>query len=312
MFVLGRGVPAMQKFTRSLTREIELAGERLAVTLSEEGLSVRPVGARRPPQTMTWGAWLCACLAQSAGDEPSADEVQEAVRTLKEPPKKKRAAKGKPEAEEEAPEGEEGEGEEGAEEETRAPAAAPAADKVAGHAPAAGSAPAQHAGGRLEGLLARIDRWLAAHRSRFHRALQPPATAAECDRLAAALGGNLPPELRTWLTWHNGQSPDVPGAFEQNWNLMSAEQIAEAKQELDAEGHEGWQRAWVPFLDDDNGNYLCLDPATAGTPVRGCWHGQADHATVAPSLTAWVEDFVTALERGGYTEDPERGTFQRK
>ena len=53
----------MQQFTRTLTREIEVAGERLALTLSKEGLSVRPVGGRRPPYNMSWEAWLCACVA---------------------------------------------------------------------------------------------------------------------------------------------------------------------------------------------------------------------------------------------------------
>ena len=33
--------------------------------------------------------------------------------------------------------------------------------------------------------------------------------------------------------------------------------------------------------------------------------------TVAASLQAWVEQFVTGLEQGAYHEDPERGTFQR-
>src|SRR5579871_3746106 len=73
-----RGVPAMQQFTRSLTREIEVGGERLAVTLSKEGLSVRPVGGRRPPHHMSWETWLCAVVAHAAGQEPTADEVHKA------------------------------------------------------------------------------------------------------------------------------------------------------------------------------------------------------------------------------------------
>ena len=93
---------------------------------------------------------------------------------------------------------------------------------------------------------------------------------------------------------------------------MSARQIAETKKELDAEGHPGWQRAWVPFLSDDNeSDYLCLDAGQAGGPVRECWSGQPDHPVVAPSLQAWAEQFATGLEQGAYHEDPERGTFQR-
>src|SRR5262245_47295043 len=50
----------MQKFTRSLTREIEVGGERVAVTLDETGMTLRPVGARRPPHTLSWAQVLCA------------------------------------------------------------------------------------------------------------------------------------------------------------------------------------------------------------------------------------------------------------
>src|SRR4051794_592939 len=50
----------MQKFTRALTREVEVGGQRLAVTLSAEGVSLRPVGSRRPPATLSWAALVCA------------------------------------------------------------------------------------------------------------------------------------------------------------------------------------------------------------------------------------------------------------
>src|ERR1700732_5536090 len=50
------GAIVVQKFTRPLTREVELAGGRLAFTFSEQGIAVRPVGSRRPPREITWGA----------------------------------------------------------------------------------------------------------------------------------------------------------------------------------------------------------------------------------------------------------------
>ena len=71
-------------------------------------------------------------------------------------------------------------------------------------------------------------------------------------------------ELRLWLAWHNGQSPDVIGAFESNWNLLSTRQIAEVKKELDAEASPNWNAAWVPFLDDDADNYVCIDARQPG------------------------------------------------
>jgi cell wall assembly regulator SMI1 len=291
----------MQKFTRALTREIEVGGERLAVTLSEEGISVRPVGARRPPHELSWAACVCAATGHPAtGPEPSSDEIAAAVKALK------TGGAGKPAARAESPVP-------ATQAEPSQTHAAPSGEQHAPPLPQQGaerSTPAP-AGQGLTALLGRIDRWLAKHRPHVYRALLPGASPADLDALQAVLGGKLPDELRAWLSWHNGQDADGVGAFVDSWYLMSARQIAEAKKELDAEGHPGWQRAWVPFLDDDESDYLCLDAGQAGCPVRECWSGQPDHPTVAPSLQAWVEQFVTGLEQNAYHEDPERGTFLR-
>jgi cell wall assembly regulator SMI1 len=164
----------------------------------------------------------------------------------------------------------------------------------------------------LPDLLGRVDQWLATHRRRFVKALLPGATPAECAALQSDLGHALPEELHVWLAWHNGQSPDVVGAFESNWSLMSTRQIADVKKELDAEASANWHPAWIPFLDDDADNYVCIDARQPGFPVRECWRGKSEHAIIAPSLTAWVMDILAAMERGEYVEDPERGTFYRK
>jgi len=163
----------------------------------------------------------------------------------------------------------------------------------------------------LPELLARVDQWLAKRRRRFAKALRPGATPAEIAALQSDLGHALPDELRVWLAWHNGQDPDVFGAFESNWSLLSTKQIADVKKELDAQASPNWNAAWIPFLCDD-GNSVCIDTRQPGFPVRECWPSTSQHAIVAPSLTAWVTDFLAALERGEYVEDPERGTFYRR
>jgi cell wall assembly regulator SMI1 len=93
---------------------------------------------------------------------------------------------------------------------------------------------------------------------------------------------------------------------------MSTQQIGQVKKELDAENTPNWHAAWIPFLDDDNDNYVCLDNRQPGYPVRECWRGRQEHAIVAESLTAWVENLVKELEQGLYVEDQERGTFNKK
>jgi hypothetical protein len=75
----------VQKFTRSITREIELAGTRLALTLGETGLSVRPVGTRRPPWEMSWATLVCHLVDKAPRNSEGAlpEEVSAAVDTIK-------------------------------------------------------------------------------------------------------------------------------------------------------------------------------------------------------------------------------------
>jgi cell wall assembly regulator SMI1 len=165
-------------------------------------------------------------------------------------------------------------------------------------------------------LLQRLERWLKKHRRGFLKGLNPGATFDELTKLDQALGGKTPPELRALLTWHNGQESGFTGKLEQDWLLMSNEQIAEAKRYLDEQSQEdaslGWVKTWVPFLDDDQGDHVCLDVSKSPAPVRDFWMGQGEQPVVAQSLAEWLEDFVGAVEADEYEEDPERGTFYRK
>jgi cell wall assembly regulator SMI1 len=174
------------------------------------------------------------------------------------------------------------------------------------------TAPAPKGPRELRALLQRLQRWLARHRQRFLTGLCPGASRAELDALQEQLALPLPDELRLLLAWHDGQGEEFVGRFEQDWLLMSAAQIGEAKAQLDADAAAtGWSASWIPFLDDDAGDYVCLDTTQPGAPVREFWPGTTDHAVVAPSLTAWLRMFVTNLEQGKYVEDPERGTLMR-
>ena len=146
----------------------------------------------------------------------------------------------------------------------------------------------------LRAALARVERWFAKHRPRFHAGLPPGAPAEE-------LAG-FPEPLRVLLAWHNGQSGDFAGCFQEHWFLMNASEIRAA----DLDGSE-----WFAFLDDDAGNYLCLDATQKPAPVRLYSLDDSTGAVVAPSLSAWIQTFAVDLEDGRYTEDPERGTLNR-
>jgi cell wall assembly regulator SMI1 len=170
---------------------------------------------------------------------------------------------------------------------------------------------------KMTRLLTRLETWLKKHRRHYRKGLLPGADPSELATLEKKIGMALPAALKALLTWHNGQSSDTISRFEDQWSLMSSAQIGEAKHELDADAAEsqpktGWQPSWIPFLDNDAGDYVCLDTSQPGAPVREFWLDQAEHPVVAPSLDAWLADRIAAMERGEYHEDPERGTFIRK
>jgi cell wall assembly regulator SMI1 len=163
----------------------------------------------------------------------------------------------------------------------------------------------------MKPLLTRLDIWLQKHRPRFFKNLQPGAPAADLDTLAKSIGKPLPAELRELLAWHNGQGDDYVGYFVDHWLLMGAAGIAASKADLDALGLDhGWKKDWVPFLDEDGGNFMVLDLSKPKPPVLAFWM-DAQAESLAPSLEAWLTDFVAGVEGGKYHEDAERGTFTR-
>jgi cell wall assembly regulator SMI1 len=267
----------VQKFTRPLTREIELAKERLALTLTDEGIAVRLVGSRKPPHQLSWAEVLCALTRQSEAGPPTPDQVNAALALVK-----KGSAK--------------------------------AADKPAKSR--AAQVPAQQPAAAASGLsvaLERLERWLAQHRPRFLENLQPGARPADLDALQAHLGMAIPESLQSLLRWRNGQRDTSAGHFESNRDLLGTDRLAAVKRGLDESAAQaGWQSAWLPFLFEESGNGLYLDTSQATVPVRAFQKGSPEHVSVAPSLEAWLEDVVGALERGEYQLDPERGTLLRK
>jgi hypothetical protein len=75
----------VQKFTRPITREVEIGGERLAFTFGEQGIAVRPVGSRKPPKEIAWPALLTHMTGPSAGASPSSEQLTAALEQLRGP-----------------------------------------------------------------------------------------------------------------------------------------------------------------------------------------------------------------------------------
>jgi len=164
----------------------------------------------------------------------------------------------------------------------------------------------------LAGLLKRLDAWLKKNRKNYWKGLNAGATAKDLSALEKELGFAVPDDLAALLRWHNGQDDDTPGAFVDEWRLMSAEQIATAKHDLDGAGEKAWRDGFVPFLENDRGDCVVVDTKSSGQPMRVFWGGKAEAEVAAPSLRAWLEQFVTDVEAGNYVEEPERGGFFKK
>jgi cell wall assembly regulator SMI1 len=161
-------------------------------------------------------------------------------------------------------------------------------------------------------LLGRLERWLAKHRRKYRANLPPGASPVELAELEKQLGKPLPADLRSLLAWHNGQGDEFIGAFEEDWLLMDSHAIAANRNDLLQDPDLGWSPDWIPFLDNDAGDFLFLDTSQAGAPVRNFCLGQADHPLLAAALVEWLRDFVENVEQEKYVEDPERGRFMRR
>lgn len=157
-------------------------------------------------------------------------------------------------------------------------------------------------------LLARLDQWLVANRPAYHAGLMPGASGADIDEVARRVGGELPPLLRELLTWRNGQNEDCDGVLESLWSLMSTEDIASAMDDMawvkETQGFEDlwWGTDWVPFLANMFGDHMCIDlqGAFGGKPGQLIEFRCKDESRniIYPSLDAWLETFVVALEAG--------------
>jgi len=238
----------MQKLTRALTREIEVGGQRLAITLDAAGFSIAAADAQGQPRAMTWAAVVCALASATEPDDAALSKALAAL---------------------------------------------------------GGGSKAEN----LPALLKRLDAWLKKHRKRYYKGLMPGAGDEALAKLEKSLGKPIPEGLAAWLRWHDGQNEDMIGAFVESFDLMSADEIATAYEER--KGQKGWDAAFVPILDDHQGDHVILDRSKPELPVREVWRGRDDNPQAAASLREWLATLLADFEAGKYHEEQERGEFIR-
>jgi cell wall assembly regulator SMI1 len=173
---------------------------------------------------------------------------------------------------------------------------------------------AKNYGPVMPALLERLERYLRLYRAEYYEWLRPGVAERELTSLERDLGRNLPPGIRELYRWHDGQDAECNLAFQYDFMFMPLQQVqvvwAAISQLLDSgEFPEAnwWSKAWLPFLDNGEGNHLCvdLDGAFGGMPgqVLAFYHDYECRNIEYPSLEKWLEAFVPSVEGGMWGEE---------
>src|SRR5262245_2155106 len=85
----------------------------------------------------------------------------------------------------------------------------------------------------VDGVIERIDRWLAAQRPDYYSLLQPGVSDADLDAFDAQFSLTLPPAFRALYRWRNGQDPMSSAPLQGNRSFCTLEEVASTKDMFD-------------------------------------------------------------------------------
>lgn len=168
-------------------------------------------------------------------------------------------------------------------------------------------------------LLARLDQLWAAKRPALRKASRPPAMIAQLGLLEQeAAGARLPSAFRSFYLWHDGFR-DEHLELEDFFGWWSIKEILKYYKRLGRihrSGHfsdwfpgETWCPSWVPFLQFNVEDHVCLDlPGRLGKGrgavfVRKGVEVDATRLVLAPSFHAWLHAHVEITAAGPDDED---------
>jgi cell wall assembly regulator SMI1 len=163
----------------------------------------------------------------------------------------------------------------------------------------------------------RLDRWLRHNRPRYYEQLQPGLHPDAIREAEATFGFPLPDSLRDLYHWKDGQAPGCLDSLYYNFMFQSLRDTVGTWQVLDdlARGEfqerKGWFESWVPFLDNNGGDHLCVDVrgSFGGDPGQLVWflHETGEREVEYPDLDTWGEVYVSSLEQGIWIVDALEG-----
>lgn len=170
----------------------------------------------------------------------------------------------------------------------------------------------------------RWEYWMQQQAPRLLNILHPGVTFEAVESLEKLIGTALPASFKAFYAIHNGQQKARAGLVDAD-QLLSVEDIISQwqhwKDQLDAGSfswqdtpilatpdtgikNDWWNPLWIPFTSDGFGNHLCidLDPAPHGKrgQVISLWHDDGHRAIEAPSFEAWLQHYISDLEKGEY------------
>lgn len=161
---------------------------------------------------------------------------------------------------------------------------------------------------RVDGLLVRLERWLATHTPAVHAELRPGADPARLDACERELGRPLPPALRQLWAWHDGGGELMPIAFV--YSLYSIDEAVARRTDCRkwfADEPQWWNPAWLPLLHDPSGNDICLDPGGEfggeADELVSFWHDDNDRQIVAYDIESLLDTLVALYESGEITAE---------
>ena len=187
-------------------------------------------------------------------------------------------------------------------------------------------------------LWQRLEAWAATNAPTMLEDLNPGATNEQINELQAALGRELPASFVESLKVHNGESDGWPcKAFAEMGAYHSCDAILEnyqtrwqfggmadefTEEERAQQVRDGiifvsgpvrsvmFSQDWIPILDCNGDIFwaIDLDPADGGTVgqiIQVDWEG-CDWKVVAESFESFLNEYVTALETGGFIMQDDR------
>jgi cell wall assembly regulator SMI1 len=172
----------------------------------------------------------------------------------------------------------------------------------------------------MQELWTRFENWLQTNAPHLVNGLNLGASEQELTDLSILIGAELPADFLAFYRIHNGQNQDAGGLLDGE-ELLSVARMQEEWAVWDGLLKKGvfddavatpdrgvradwWNPRWLPLTYDGAGNHCCLDLAPApgggsGQVIR-MWHDEDTRPLLATSFTAWLTEYITALEAGDY------------